>query len=58
MICCSLENVVIKAISFMLDEDGEWLKQIETFGSASIKNCRSHFLVEIAEKRSFMLEIL
>ena len=53
-----LENVVIKAISFMLDEDGEWLKQIETFGSASIKNCRSHFLVEIAEKRALARNII
>ena len=58
VISCSLENVVIKAISFMLDQDGEWLKQIETFGSASIKNCRSHFLVEIAEKRSHARNII
>ena len=58
VICCSLENVVIKAISFMLDADGEWLKQIETFGSASIKNCRSHFLVEIAEKRALARNII
>ena len=42
----------------MLDQDGEWLKQIETFGSASIKNCRSHFLVEIAEKRSHARNII
>ncbi len=50
VICCSLENVVIKSVSFMKDADNEWLKQIETFGSASIKNCRNHFLVEVAEK--------
>ena len=58
VICCSLENVVIKAISFMEDQDGEWIKQIETFGSASIKNCRSHFLVEIAEKRALARNII
>ena len=52
VICCSLENVVIKAISYIQDQDGEWIKQMETFGSASINNCKQHFLVEIAEKRS------
>ena len=51
VICCSLENVVIKAISYIEDQDGEMIKQMETFGSASIKNCKQHFLVEIAEKR-------
>ena len=46
------DNVVIKANSFLLDQDGEWLKQIETFGSATDKNCIQHFKVEIAEKRA------
>ena len=52
VICCSLENVVIKASSYLQDQDGEWLKQMETFGSASKDNCRQNFKVEIAEKRS------
>tara|TARA_R100001377_G_scaffold84174_2_gene67140 strand:- start:801 stop:1178 length:378 start_codon:yes stop_codon:yes gene_type:complete len=52
VICCSLDNVVIKAISYIQDQDGEWIKQMETFGSASVNNCKQHFLVEIAEKRS------
>jgi len=46
------DNVVIKANSFLLDQDGEWQKQIETFGSANDKNCIQHFKVEIAEKRA------
>jgi len=58
VICCSLENVVIKSVSFMKDADNEWLKQIETFGSASIKNCRNHFLVEVAEKRALARNII
>jgi len=49
---CEKDNVVIKANSFLLDQDGEWLKQIETFGSATDKNCIQHFKVEIAEKRA------
>tara|TARA_R110001583_G_scaffold47126_2_gene147615 strand:+ start:1330 stop:1707 length:378 start_codon:yes stop_codon:yes gene_type:complete len=52
VICCSLENVVIKATSYLKNQDDEWLKQIETFGSASVNNCKQHFLVEIAEKRA------
>ena len=52
VICCSLENVVIKATSYLQDQDGEWSKQMETFGSASKDNCRQNFKVEIAEKRS------
>tara|TARA_R110000751_G_scaffold21972_1_gene62431 strand:+ start:617 stop:994 length:378 start_codon:yes stop_codon:yes gene_type:complete len=52
VICCSLENVVIKATSYLQNQDGEWTKQMETFGSASVNNCKQHFLVEIAEKRS------
>tara|TARA_R100001440_G_scaffold61919_1_gene81871 strand:+ start:498 stop:902 length:405 start_codon:yes stop_codon:yes gene_type:complete len=53
IICCDLENVVIKAVSMRYDSvHQEFVPIIETFGSASINNCRSHFLVEIAEKRS------
>ena len=53
VICCSLENVVIKAVSMRYDTNiGEFVPLIETFGSASKNNCRQHFLVEIAEKRS------
>ena len=52
VIKCEKDNVVIKANSFLLDQDGEWLKQIETFGSATDKNCIQHFKVEIAEKKS------
>jgi len=58
VICCSLENVVIKATSYLQDQDGEWLRQIETFGSASKNNCKQHFLVEIAEKRSLARVII
>ena len=58
VICCSLENVVIKASSYLQDQDGEWLKQMETFGSASKNNCKQHFLVEIAEKRSLARVII
>ena len=52
VIKCEKDNVVIKANSFLFDQDGEWLKQIETFGSATDKNCIQHFKVEIAEKRA------
>ena len=58
VICCSLENVVIKSSSYLQDQDGEWLKQMETFGSASKNNCKQHFLVEIAEKRSLARVII
>ena len=58
VICCSLENVVIKASSYLQDQDGEWLRQMETFGSASKNNCKQHFLVEIAEKRSLARVII
>ena len=52
VIKCEKDNVVIKANSFLFDQDGDWLKQIETFGSATDKNCIQHFKVEIAEKRA------
>ncbi len=58
VICCSLENVVIKASSYLQDQDGEWLKQMETFGSASTENCRQKFKVEIAEKRALARVII
>jgi hypothetical protein len=58
VICCSLDNVVIKAISYLQDQDGEWLRQMETFGSASIKNCNQNFKVEIAEKRALARVII
>ena len=51
VIVCSMDNVVIKGVSFMEDQDGEWIKQMETFGSANIKNCNQNFKTEIAEKR-------
>jgi len=53
IIVCDLENVVIKAVSMRYDSNHqEFIPIIETFGSASINNCRSHFLAEIAEKRA------
>ena len=58
VICCSLENVVIKATSYLQDQDGEWKKQMETFGSASKDNCRQNFKVEIAEKRALARVII
>lgn len=52
-IVCTLENVVIKAISLRYDtEQEDFMPIIETYGSASKNNCRQHFLVEIAEKRA------
>ena len=47
VICCGIENVVYRAVSFRNDE-----KQIETFGSASKNNCKIHFLAETAEARA------
>tara|TARA_Y100001973_G_C5196332_1_gene334507 strand:- start:2108 stop:2485 length:378 start_codon:yes stop_codon:yes gene_type:complete len=58
VICCSLDNVVIKATSYLQGQDGEWLRQMETFGSASIKNCNQNFKVEIAEKRALARVII
>lgn len=53
VICCALDNVVIKAVSMQYDSSAEeFVPLIETFGSASKNNCRQHFLVEIAEKRA------
>tara|TARA_Y100000401_G_scaffold20916_3_gene14004 strand:+ start:548 stop:955 length:408 start_codon:yes stop_codon:yes gene_type:complete len=53
VIVCDLENVVLKAVSMRFDSVAdEFVPIIETFGSASINNCRQHFLVEIAEKRA------
>jgi len=53
VIVCELENVVLKAVSMRFDANAdEFVPIIETFGSASKNNCRQHFLVEIAEKRS------
>tara|TARA_R100001163_G_scaffold60058_1_gene49073 strand:+ start:423 stop:821 length:399 start_codon:yes stop_codon:yes gene_type:complete len=51
VITCELDNVVLKGISYIQNKDGDWLKQMESFGSASVNNCRQHFLAEIAEKR-------
>lgn len=51
VIVCSMDNVVLKGISFIQDQEGEWIKQMETFGSANIKNCNQNFKTEIAEKR-------
>tara|TARA_R110000744_G_scaffold322577_1_gene428538 strand:- start:1166 stop:1543 length:378 start_codon:yes stop_codon:yes gene_type:complete len=51
VIVCSMDNVVLKGLSFLQDQDGEWIKQTETFGSANIKNCTHNFKTEIAEKR-------
>ena len=53
VICCALDNVVIKAVSMKYDKIAEeFIPLVETFGSASKNNCRQHFLVEIAEKRA------
>ena len=52
-IVCTLENVVLKATSLRFDSNlDDFIPIIETFGSASINNCKNPFLVEIAEKRS------
>lgn len=34
---CDKDNVVIKATSYLQNQDNDWLKQIETFGSATDK---------------------
>lgn len=53
VICCDLDNVVIKAVSMKYDSSAEeFVPLIETFGSASVDNCRNIFKVEIAEKRA------
>ena len=39
---CEKDNVVIKASSYTKLND-DWFKQIETFGSATDKNCIQHF---------------
>ena len=52
VINCEKDNVVMKATSYLQNQDNDWLKQIETFGSANDKNCIQHFKVEIAEKRA------
>tara|TARA_R110000765_G_scaffold336755_1_gene427083 strand:+ start:1250 stop:1654 length:405 start_codon:yes stop_codon:yes gene_type:complete len=53
VIVCELDNVVLKAVSMRFDAGAdEFVPIIETFGSASVNNCRQHFLVEIAEKRA------
>ena len=53
VIVCELDNVVLKAVSMRFDASAdEFVPIIETFGSASVNNCRQHFLVEIAEKRA------
>lgn len=57
IITCSLENVVIKGISY-IQNDSEWIQQIETFGSASVKNCKQHFLAETAEIRCLSRAII
>lgn len=51
VIKCELDNVVLKGVSYLQNKQGEWVQQIESFGSASVNNCRQHFLAEIAEKR-------
>ena len=52
-IVCTLENVVFKATSLRFDSNlDDFIPIIETFGSASVNNCKQHFLVEIAEKRA------
>ena len=53
VIVCHIDNVVLKAVSMRYDSNAqEFIPIIETFGSASINNCKQHFLVEIAEKRA------
>jgi hypothetical protein len=51
VIKCEKDNVVIKATSYLQDQD-DWLKQIEPFSFLTDKNCIQHFKVEIAEKRA------
>ena len=41
---CEKDNVVIKASSYTKLND-DWFKQIETFGSATDKNCIQHLVL-------------
>ena len=52
---CDPEFVVMKAVAY---QNGEEDYCIETFGSATPKNCMSKHLVEMAEKRALSRAIL
>ena len=44
VIVCELDNVVLKAVSMRFDASAdEFVPIIETFGSASVNNCRHTF---------------
>ena len=51
---CEPDFVVMKAVAYKKDDD----YCIETFGSATPKNCMSKHLVEMAEKRALSRAIL
>tara|TARA_R110000737_G_scaffold205578_1_gene224147 strand:- start:6894 stop:7334 length:441 start_codon:yes stop_codon:yes gene_type:complete len=52
-IYCDLDGVILKAVSMRFDANAdEFIPIIETYGSATIKNCKIHFLVETAEARA------
>ena len=57
IIRCEPEFVVMKALAFRTDQDGDEYC-IETFGSATPQNCMSKHLVEMAEKRALSRAIL
>ena len=57
IIKCEPEFVVMKALAFRTDQDGDDYS-IETFGSATPQNCMSKHLVEMAEKRALSRAIL
>lgn len=52
---CDPEFVVMKAVAYQNGEDDY---RIETFGSATNKNCISKHLVEMAEKRALSRAVL
>jgi len=54
VVCCDPEFVVMKAVAYQNDD----AYRIETFGSATPKNCMSKHLVEMAEKRALSRAVL
>lgn len=58
-IYCDSDGVVLKAISMRFDASAdEFVPMVETYGSATIKNCKIHFLVETAEARALARVII
>lgn len=58
-IYCDKDGAVLKAVSMRFDSNAdEFIPLFETYGSATIKNCKIHFLVETAEARALARVII